>query len=446
VTGRRRPDLVVVWLALRLVSGARHRLVRRFTPVGLGVLGALVGGAVMGLDTNRTVAYQVFTFLLAATVVAVLCTWGFRARVGVRRRLPLYASVGEPLSYHVEIRNDGRRPLAGLRLIEDLPDPRPRLAEFLDGCAAGGGRARPIARWRSMLERRRGAVIRECDVPALPPGGDVTVRVETTPARRGRLVWTGATVARPDPLGLVKAFVPVSAPASLLVLPRRYRLAGVALPGTRRYQPGGVAFASSVGDSEEFIGLRDYRPGDPLRRIHWRSWARVGKPIVREHQEEFFVRHALVLDTFAPFADERFEDAVSVAASFACAVETQESLLDLLFVGPEAYCFTAGRGIAHLGRLLEVLAGVDVCRDRTFADLHRLVLGRHTMVSGAICVLLSWDDERRAFVDALGALGIPTLVTVVTEPGTTLAPAPRHADTRLVRLERGRVGEGLARL
>jgi uncharacterized protein (DUF58 family) len=207
-----------------------------------------------------------------------------------------------------------------------------------------------------------------------------------------------------------------------------------------------MAFASSVGDSEEFIGLREYRPGDPMRRIHWKSWARTGKPIVREHQEEFFVRHALVLDTFAPVADDRFEDAVSVAASFACAVETHESLLDLLFVGAGAYCFTAGHGVGHVGRLLEVLAGVDVCRERRFADLHRLLVERQAMVSGAICVLLAWDDERRAFVDALGALGIPALVAVVTEPGATLTLPPRHPDIRLYALERGRIAEGLAKL
>jgi uncharacterized protein (DUF58 family) len=254
------------------------------------------------------------------------------------------------------------------------------------------------------------------------------------------------TIARPDPFGLVKAFVTVPAPSSVIVLPRRHRVAGAALPGTRRYQPGGMAFASSVGDSEEFIGLREYRPGDPMRRIHWKSWARTGKPIVREHQEEFFVRHALVLDTFAPVADDRFEDAVSVAASFACAVETHESLLDLLFVGADAYCFTAGHGVGHVGRLLEVLAGVDVCRERRFADLHRLLLERQAMVSGAICVLLAWDDERRAFVDALGALGIPALVAVVTEPGATLTLPPRHPDIRLYALERGRIAEGLATL
>ena len=48
----------------------------------------------------------------------------------------------------------------------------------------------------------------------------------------------------------------------------------------------------------------------------------------------FSCGHALVLDTFTDEPhSEIFEEAVSVAASFACTVLTQESLLDLLFVG-----------------------------------------------------------------------------------------------------------------
>src|SRR5205809_1267946 len=52
-------------------------------------------------------------------------------------------------------------------------------------------------------------------------------------------------------------------------------------------------------------------------------------------------------------------------ASIACSIQTKDSLLDLLFVGPETYCFTAGRGLGHTDHMLEVLAGVRPCRDRS---------------------------------------------------------------------------------
>ena len=67
------------------------------------------------------------------------------------------------------------------------------------------------------------------------------------------------------------------------------------------------------------------------------------------------------------------EEAVSVAASFAAGVRAQDSLLDLMVVGPEAYVFTAGRGVGHLERMLEILADVRPCVDRPFSTLHRLV-------------------------------------------------------------------------
>jgi uncharacterized protein (DUF58 family) len=251
------------------------------------------------------------------------------------------------------------------------------------------------------------------------------------------------SVVRPDPLGLVRALRPQALPAALVILPRRYPLPPLELPGTRRYQPGGITLASSVGDSEEFLSLRDYRPGDPLKRIHWRSLARARKPIVREYQDEFFVRHGLVLDTFVPAPTAVFEEAVSVAASFAAAVQTQDSLLDLMFVGTEAYVFTAGRGVGHVDRMLEVLAEVEPCRERDFSALHGLVLARHGVLSGLVCVFVAWDEARRAFVNHLRALGVPSLVLVVSDDAGLDADLASRGARRLVP---GRIAEGLGEL
>jgi hypothetical protein len=257
-------------------------------------------------------------------------------------------------------------------------------------------------------------------------------------------------LTRTDPLGLCRAFSKVKAPGSLLVLPRRYRVPLIPLPGSIKYQQGGVAMASHVGQSEEFVSLRDYRRGDPLRHIHWRSWAKAGRPVVKEFEDEFFVRHALVLDTFADYErSEVFEEAVSVAASLACTVVTQESLLDLLFVGPESFRFTAGRGLAHADQILEVLAGVSVCRNRPFSTLEALVLNHSGAVSGCICVFLEWNESRQEFVRKLKHLGLPVMVFVVVPEGNKriLEPGPL-ADTpeRFHVLECGRVERDLARL
>jgi uncharacterized protein (DUF58 family) len=283
--------------------------------------------------------------------------------------------------------------------------------------------------------------------------------MELTPLRRGVLRFESISLARPDPLGLVRAFRRLPAPASLVVLPRRYPLPALALSGGRQYQPGGVALAATVGEAEEFIALRDYRPGDPLRHIHWRSWARAGRPIVREFQDEFLPRHALVLDTFARTSqDEAFEEAVSIAASFACTIETRESLLDLLFVGPQAICFTTGRGLGQAEQALEVLAAVRRRPEASFDALHQLVLRHAVSVCSCICVLVDWDKPRQELVRQLRARGVPVLALVIRPPqaqqsagrpgnrGTTKAEEQSRGEPGVQFLEVGRIAEGLRRL
>ena len=215
-----------------------------------------------------------------------------------------------------------------------------------------------------------------------------------------------------------------------MILPRRYAIPPLSLAGTMKYQPGGVTLASSVGESEEFISLREYRPGDPLRHLHWKSWAKTGKPIVKEFQDEFFVRHAMILDTFTTDGEtDLFEEAVSVAASFACSIQTTDSLLDLLFVGGEAYTFTAGRGLGHTEKLLEILAGVRTCPDRPISILERLVLEHLPQVSGCLCILLSWDQSRQRLVRQIQMRGIAPHVLVITAKSEPkLAPGPRILD------------------
>jgi uncharacterized protein (DUF58 family) len=451
--------------SFRAFAGRQHRVSRRLTPAGQLVAAGLLAALIVGPNTRLTVAYQAVTFLGALLLVALAGALRRPPPLRVRRRLPRFATVGEPLTYTARVQNPGPRTEHGLALLEDLGDPRPSFEEFAttpdpdEARRNRFDRAVGYPRWAWLLALNRRATVAEQPLPPLPPGGETEVRLTLTPRHRGRVTFTGTTVARRDPLGLARALRSLAGPDSLLVLPRRYPLPPVVLPGTRKYQHGGIALATSVGDSEEFVALRDYRPGDPLKRIHWRSWARVGRPVVREYQDEFFVRHALVLDTFTETPTPAFEEAVSVAASFACAVGTQDSLLDLLFVGPDAYSVTAGRSVGHVDRMLEILAAVRPCRHRPFATLAQLVLERQAALSGAICVLLAWDEARQELVSRLRALAVPTLVLLVTAPEAESTVPSRHANRGGVgggvsppptlgvhRLEVGRVGEGLARL
>ncbi len=441
----------ILYRLYRLYSGLRYRALRRFTRAGLAVLGGLMVVGLTGLDPDLSASYQAFSLLLCLVLVAVSLNWSFRAHFSATRLLPPFGTAGAPFSYRVLVRNLAAETQSGLTLLENLADPRPSFQDWRAAQLAGEKRVRSFRLNRpGRTNPFKLATVKDAAVPPAPPRQETEVRVELTPLRRGVLRFTGVTLARPDPLGLLRALATVPLPQTALILPRRYPLPPIALPGTLKYQQGGVALAASVGQSEEFVALRDYRHGDPLRHIHWRSWAKVGKPVVKEFEDEFFVRHALVLDTFMEHQpSEVFEEAVSVAASFVCAIPTQESLLDLLFVGPQSYCFTTGRGLAHAEQMLEILASVRACSDHPFRALEHLVLNHVSALSGCICVFVAWDDDRRAFVEKLRTLGVPVLALVIVQAGRqkSLDPGPLRDEPDCFRvLEVGQIEQGLAKL
>ena len=449
----------IFYFILSLISSLQRRRRRRLTSAGVLIVGALIASAISGLDTNQTMNYQLFTLLLCLLVVSIIFTFFFRGRFNFKRKLPRLGTVGVPVNYKLIIRNHSKKVESGLSIFDEIRNPDPSFDEFLTLREPGEEKRNRIDRslgyfrWAWISNRKKIAQSKKERLPPLPPGIEVELKRTVMPLRRGKLTFTGVTVMRPDPFGVINAVSKSPLSESVLILPRRYPLPLINLPGIRRYQHGGIAAASSIGDAEEFVSLREYRAGDPLRRIDWKSWAKTDKPMVREYQEEFFVRHALILDTFQSVpVSERFEEAVSIAASFVCTIDTMESLLDLIFIGTEWHCFTAGRGQNSREKLLEILSTVELCTDKKpFSTLKKAVTEQSSALSGSICILLDWDEERREFVAHLRSLGVPVKVLVVIEALNVnredfdLGPM-KDIPENFHLLEVGKIEEGLARI
>jgi uncharacterized protein (DUF58 family) len=437
-------------------AGLKHRLQRLLTPAGWFVLAGIFICGGIGIDTNQAMAYQSFALFGAALVVAALWRFWPQPQLAFRRDLPRYGSAGTKLAYRVQVTNGSPNALRGLWLIDETGDPRPSLHQFLQSREPAEDqrnvfdRVLGYYRWAWLIAQNRQVAVQETQLPTIAQHSRAEATMELLPLRRGPLRFERAEIGCRDVLGLSRRLTSIPARQSVLILPKRYFIPSIALPGHEEYQQGGVALASSVGESEDFVSLRDYRRGDPLRHIHWKSTARTGELIVKEFQNEFFVRHAMILDTFQrEQSPEVFEEAVSVAASFACTIQSQDSLLDLLFMGPQAYCFTAGRGVGHTEQLLEILASVEPCREKPFAALEHLVLEHLARVSGAIGVFLAWDESRQNLVRRIKASGVPLLILVIAAPGLAegIDPGPMRDQPGCFHvLEIGKVAEGLMRL
>jgi uncharacterized protein (DUF58 family) len=193
-----------------------------------------------------------------------------------------------------------------------------------------------------------------------------------------------------------------------------------------RYQPGGIALTSNIGESPEYIGNREYRPGDPTRHIDFRAWARLASPVVREFQEEYYNRIALVIDTFVPGRRRapaegfpQLEAAISLGATVADALSRGEYLIDIFAAGPQLYVFRAGRHTAHFENIMEILACVDACRSDPFETVAPALSDELNAISTVVCVFLDWDASRELLVRAAAEAGCSVKLLIVRQGETS---------------------------
>jgi uncharacterized protein (DUF58 family) len=286
-------------------------------------------------------------------------------------------------------------------------------------------------------------------LPDLAKNTRASVRLGLRCSHRGAYTVPGFRVETGFPFGMLRARRTFREPRQLLVYPHFTPLGRLTLPTGRRYQPGGVALASQVGESFEYLGNREYRQGDNVRDIDWRATARSPRPVVREWVEEYMLRVAVVLDTHVghrvrgsgfrwrpPFLNpepstlnpgsnphEAFERAVSVAASVSDYMARQDYLVDLFAAGPDLYHLTAGRSLAYLDQILDILACVDESPVEPFATIEPQVAELLSRISTVICVLLDWDDARRNFAHRLHAQGVAVKIIILRDGPCTLDPA-----------------------
>ena len=223
--------------------------------------------------------------------------------------------------------------------------------------------------------------------------------------------FTAAAVA---PGGLACGPRRQSEAVKLHVVPRVANIARLPFTVAARHQPGGVALASKSGEAMDLLGVRPYRPGDPVRDLHARSWARTGIPVVREYQQEYFTRVGVVLDTDVGDAD-RLEAAIELAAGVIAHLSRGEALVDVLVVGDTVHELTLGRSLGTLDQALELLASVE--RGGPLAApqlLGRLepYLGR---LSAVVVIALAEGTERSALQQGITGRGIACTTLLVDE-------------------------------
>ncbi len=223
-----------------------------------------------------------------------------------------------------------------------------------------------------VAEDRCGSHAVPVPVLRLRPRRDTAATYPVPTDRRGVVPIGPLRVTRRDPLGLAGMSRSQGGTAQVWVYPRIHPLTAV---------PAGVARSMDgrldrvPHGSITFDSLREYVVGDELRRVHWRTTARVGELMVREHLDTSLPRIVVLLDDRAashPDPDT-FESACEAAASVVAAA-VREDLAVTLHLASGRAAGTGGRAAA-VSRSATATAGGS----RDFLDL----LAEATLHSGA---------------------------------------------------------------
>lgn len=244
-------DKIDAWVLARVrrqpgpVAVPRNRVY--IVPSGFGYAFATLTLVMLltAMNYSNSMAFGL-TFLLAGIgLIAMHHTHGNLVNVEVRAGPAAPVFAGETAHFEIHVLNPARR----------------------DKYSVGAG-------WP------RKAVAASADIG---PEGTAVLKLPVPAVKRGWMPSSVFAVSTEFPLGMFHAWTWLDLEMSCLVYPKP------APPG-RQPPPArgaGNAASGSAPGLDEFAGLRNYQRGDSPRSIHWKSFPKLGAPMVKQFQETY---------------------------------------------------------------------------------------------------------------------------------------------------------------
>ncbi len=317
----------------------------------MGVTALLGVGAI---NSQNNLLFLVFGLCLGAMIISGILSGSMMMGLRLRRLAVTDGVVGSPIRIGYLLRSTSKYISAHAILIRERTDP-------------GGVVPNPFP----------GACVLK-----VGPGDRVHAHATFVPTRRGKLRLESIEASSSFPFGVFRKSVSIRQPAEILILPRvlpvrdqLYRSLS-----SRRYNTSN-ALSNRRGIGEEFWGLREYVPGDSTRLIAWRSAARTGELVVRQHTETPVARIRVIL-TFARQRQEHDQERLIEAAAsvivgaidrkIPCALSVHQAQLNTPFGVTAAHRRTLLSFLAELDP--DTLSAVDTATQPPDADAAHLIL------------------------------------------------------------------------
>ena len=250
----------------------------------------------IGTNVQSGWLFVLSAMLLGAALTGLVLPWWMVRGISVTRSAPAEATQGRPVRVRLDVHNTGR----GMRYLLELEDTH-------------------LARARLF-------------VPSIAPQERVTIDGSRVAARRGPQNVPGIALTSLAPFGVGRFRRRLEVESTTMVLPAWVRLPAPPVAAPAPSTEHAIASRPRRGTGPEYLGIREWRPGDNMRHVHWASTARTGAVMVREFEEEQRPRLVIVVDTLGDVGEEHtpLDRCCAVAASVALAALRQDTSVRLV--------------------------------------------------------------------------------------------------------------------
>lgn len=310
--------------------------------------------ALAAMNTQNNLLFWWLGVMVSVYVLAAVVARVTLRGLSIRRLDAQHGAVGEPLIVRYAVRNH-RRFLPGFNLfIEDDP-------------------GREAAGWRRLMRPARAWIMHV--------GPRETAHGEAVfwPTARGDIAFSQLRAWTTFPFGLVRRRISIRQEQHTPVYPMLYELRSHVLSALTPGGLIGMKVSQHPGSGEEYYGMREYRPGDPMRHIAWKRTARVDELVTIERTRPSPAKLRIVLDLTTPTSELKVtsdvtgsardleERAISLAASLVHAADALGLEVGLTVFGTSAPPIAIRRNAWHRRKIMAALAAINLDEARTSA-------------------------------------------------------------------------------
>ncbi|MDA3839221.1 MAG: DUF58 domain-containing protein [Candidatus Delongbacteria bacterium] len=384
------------------------------TPFGLIIIFVCIISGFAGINLMSSFLYRLFALSLSFLIISYFSRIKNFNNLNIKLFFPKQFPVGEISQYSVKIFNDNKKDIFDLTIVPVVEDVIPTLEQFLKYKEPNEDKRnfwdRKIYayRWMWHIIRLFKAEFTAINIDFIKAGSVAISKPSFIPVRRGKVTISGAYLIKKDLFGIFNTSKLFQLDEKITVLPKRYEIdkktvnmikADIDRTKNSLYN---ILHKHKTGD---FVGLRQYVPGDPVNNIHWKSWAKTQRPTVIEKGFGKVNEFNIALFNITKSEDEKFslkfEDTLSFTYSLLEYFSKNWFTVNFYyFNNNELKTITVNNDKGNYPKLYEIICKLDYNINPEIEKLVNQLRKRLNKHSNSFFVLPEYDEKIFNFVDS----------------------------------------------